>query len=90
MTRTTPELAPLSKLPRHTNGGRLAITDDLACRRPHTHGGSSLELGFEPAGKQKTGREADDVFVDTDEGEIQTRGEKTGRTYLTYCAIRTV
>ncbi|GBM28453.1 hypothetical protein AVEN_33905-1 [Araneus ventricosus] len=33
MTRTTPELAPLSKLPRHTNKRRFAAMHDLLCDR---------------------------------------------------------
>ncbi|GBO17124.1 hypothetical protein AVEN_146725-1 [Araneus ventricosus] len=35
MTRTTPELAPLSKLPRHTNGRIAGLPQsDLMCNRP--------------------------------------------------------
>ncbi|GBN07690.1 hypothetical protein AVEN_16648-1 [Araneus ventricosus] len=37
VTRTTPELAPPSPNFHTTlTGGRLAITHDLACNRPHT------------------------------------------------------
>ncbi|GBL76147.1 hypothetical protein AVEN_234432-1 [Araneus ventricosus] len=35
MTRTTPELAPLSPNFNATTGGRSATTYDLTCNRPH-------------------------------------------------------
>ncbi|GBN39986.1 hypothetical protein AVEN_73269-1, partial [Araneus ventricosus] len=48
MTRTTPEMLPPSPNFHATPaGGRLTTTYDLTCNRP-THGGSSVESGFEP------------------------------------------
>ncbi|GBN92708.1 hypothetical protein AVEN_161930-1 [Araneus ventricosus] len=43
MTRTTP---PLTKLPHHTNGGRLAPTYDLTCNTGLIHEGFSVKSGF--------------------------------------------
>ncbi|GBN10529.1 hypothetical protein AVEN_243439-1 [Araneus ventricosus] len=37
-------------------GGRMTITYDLACNRPHT-GGSSVESGFEPGNLRSQSRE---------------------------------
>ncbi|GBL91242.1 hypothetical protein AVEN_195128-1 [Araneus ventricosus] len=47
MTRTTSELAPLFKLPHHTNGGTFDI-DGFNVHQARLHCGSSVESGFEP------------------------------------------
>ncbi|GBN80049.1 hypothetical protein AVEN_176171-1 [Araneus ventricosus] len=45
MTKTTPDLAPFSKLPHHTSKRRF---DPLfIMHRTHIHGGSSVESSFE-------------------------------------------
>ncbi|GBN55597.1 hypothetical protein AVEN_214652-1 [Araneus ventricosus] len=50
MTRTTPELAVLSKLPQHTSG-RTFSPDGF--NQTRLHGGSSVESGFKPSDPEK-------------------------------------
>ncbi|GBO11417.1 hypothetical protein AVEN_137653-1 [Araneus ventricosus] len=48
MTRTAPELAPLSKLPHHING-RTFGQDGFNVHQSRLPSDSSVESGFEPA-----------------------------------------
>ncbi|GBN04773.1 hypothetical protein AVEN_167845-1 [Araneus ventricosus] len=56
MTRTTPELAPLSKLPNHTSG-RTFGPDGFSVHQTHLHDSSSGESGFETGTFRHRGRD---------------------------------
>ncbi|GBM70024.1 hypothetical protein AVEN_248840-1 [Araneus ventricosus] len=56
MTRTSPELAPLSKLPPHTNGSTFDL-DGFSVHQARLQGSFSVESGFEPGALWPRGRD---------------------------------